>query len=157
MLYEGSDTMQRNMYNNRMEPFELKDYGPNPFVVNIHNATEKNNNYRAALWTGNYLQLTLMSLKPGEDIGLEMHSNVDQFIRIENGHAVVKIGNTKDNLDYQKKIDNNFAVIIPAGKWHNIVNMGNSPLKLYSVYAPPKHPFGTIQQNKENNKENNHQ
>src|SRR5699024_1251812 len=74
------------------EPLILKDYGPEPFVVNIEEATLQNNNYRLALWTGSHLQLTLMSLNTGEDIGLEMHPDVDQFIRVEHGQGLVLMG-----------------------------------------------------------------
>lgn len=79
----------------------LRDYGPNPFVNNINEATKQNNTYRTALWTGDFLQLTLMSLNPGEDIGLEMHPDVDQFLRIEQGQGVTQMGVSKDQLNFQ--------------------------------------------------------
>ena len=125
-------------------PIILKDYGPDLFVVNIEEATKQNNTFRTALWTGNHLQLTLMSLNVGEDIGLEVHPNVDQFIRIEQGQGLAKMGDSKYNLDFQRNVYANFAIIIPAGKWHNVINTGNGPLKLYSIYAPPNHPHGTV-------------
>ncbi len=125
-------------------PIILKDYGPNPFVVNIDEATRQNNTFRTALWTGNHLQLTLMSINAGEDIGLEMHPNVDQFIRIEEGRGLVKMGDSKDRLDFQANVCDDYAFIIPAGKWHNLINTGNVPLKVYSIYAPPQHPHGTV-------------
>lgn len=127
---------------------ELKDYGANPFVVNISDATEQNNTFRTALWTGNHLQLTLMSIKVGEEIGLEIHPNVDQFLRIEEGQGIVKMGDRKDRLDFQRRVYDDFAIIIPAGKWHNVINTGNKPLKLYSIYAPPQHPKGTVHETK---------
>jgi mannose-6-phosphate isomerase-like protein (cupin superfamily) len=127
---------------------EMKDYGPEPFVVNINEATKQNDTYRTALWTGTHLQLTLMSLKVGEDIGLEIHPNLDQFIRIEEGEGLVKMGDRKDKLDFQERVYDDFAFIIPAGKWHNLINTGNIPLKLYSIYAPPQHPFGTVHETK---------
>jgi mannose-6-phosphate isomerase-like protein (cupin superfamily)/predicted heme/steroid binding protein len=123
---------------------ELKDYGPEPFVVNINEATKQNDTYRTALWTGSHLQVTLMSLKVGEDIGLEIHPNLDQFIRIEQGEGIVKMGDRKDRLDFQERVYDDFAFVIPAGKWHNLINTGNEPLKLYSIYAPPQHPRGTV-------------
>jgi len=129
-------------------PIELKDYGPNPFVVNIEKATRQNNKFRVALWTGEHLQLTLMSIKPGEDIGLEIHRNLDQFVRIEEGQGLVKMGDRKDKLDFQEKVYDDFAFIIPAGKWHNLINTGCGPLKLYSIYAPPEHPKGTVHETK---------
>ncbi|MGD9676974.1 MAG: cupin domain-containing protein [Vulcanibacillus sp.] len=130
-------------------PFtSLKDYGPQPFVVNINEITKRNNNFRTALWTGNHLQLTLMSINVGEDIGLEIHPNLDQFIRIEEGQGLVKMGNRKDNLDFQETVYDDYAFIIPAGTWHNLINTGNQPLKLYSIYAPPQHPYGTVHRTK---------
>lgn len=126
----------------------LKDYGREPFVVNIEEATKQNNNFRLALWTGCHLQLTLMSLRAGEDIGLEIHPNVDQFIRIEQGQGIVKMGDRKDCLNFERNIYDDYAIIIPAGKWHNVINTSCTPMKLYSIYAPPQHPFGTVQETK---------
>lgn len=123
---------------------ELKDYGPQPFVVNINEATKQNNTFRTALWTGKHLQLTLMSINVGEEIGLEIHPDLDQFIRIEEGQGLVKMGDRKNNLNFQKKVQDDFIFIIPAGKWHNLINTGDIPLKLYSIYAPPQHPKGTV-------------
>lgn len=122
----------------------LKDYGPEPFVVNINEAAKQNNTYRTALWTGKHLQVTLMSINVGEDIGLEIHPNVDQFLRIEQGQGIVQMGKSKDNLNFQRNAYDDFAIMIPAGTWHNVTNTGNIPLKLYSIYAPPNHPFGTV-------------
>lgn len=127
---------------------DLKDYGPKPFVVNINEATLQNNNYRTALWTGKHLQVTLMSINPGDDIGLEVHPDTDQFLRVEGGQGLVKMGPSKENLNFQEKVSNDFAIMVPAGTWHNVVNTGNRPLKLYSIYAPPHHPFGTVQHTK---------
>ncbi|HAA42976.1 MAG TPA: cupin domain-containing protein [Ruminiclostridium sp.] len=127
---------------------ELKDYGSNPFVVNIEKAANQNKNFRTALWTGKYLQLTLMSINAGDDIGLEVHTDHDQFIRIEEGEGIVKMGDCKDKLDFQKKVSDGYVILIPAGKWHNLINTGKKPLKLYSIYAPPEHPYGTVQKNK---------
>ena len=126
----------------------LKDYGAEPLVVNINEAAKQNNSYRTALWTGNHLQVTLMSLNVGENIGLEMHPNVDQFLRIEQGQGVVQMGERKDQLNLTSHACDDFAIIIPAGTWHDLTNTGNIPLKLYSIYAPPNHPFGTIHNTK---------
>lgn len=125
------------------------DYGPEPFVINIESATLQNENFRTTLWTGEHLQLTLMSIDVGEDIGLEIHPNLDQFIRIEQGEGFVQMGDKKDKLDFQQNVYDDYAIIIPAGKWHNLTNTGNTPLKLYSIYAPPQHPPGTIDRTKE--------
>ncbi len=127
---------------------EIMDYGPNPFVINIEEATQQNNTFRSALWTGDHLQLTLMNLNPGEDIGLEMHPDVDQFIRIEDGRGIVQMGDSEDNLDFEEMVSEDFIFIIPAGKWHNLINTGSRPLKLYSIYAPPQHPHGTVHETK---------
>jgi len=135
-------------------PIKLKDYGPDPFVVDIEKATKQNNNFRIALWTGKNLQVTLMSINPGDDIGLEVHPEIDQFLRIEEGQGVVKMGDKKDNLDFQANVYEDYAFIIPAGKWHNLINTGNTPIKLYSIYAPPQHPKGTVHETKEDAEKN---
>ena len=135
-----------NYYN--MNPNYIRDYGPEPFVMNINEVTKQNNNFRTALWTVNHLQVTLMSINVGESIGLDMHPDVDQFIRIEQGYGLVQMGNNKNNLNFERKVYDDFAIIIPAGKWHNLTNIGNVPIKLYSIYAPPNHPKGTIHRTK---------
>jgi mannose-6-phosphate isomerase-like protein (cupin superfamily) len=128
---------------------ELKDYGPEPYVVNINEATKQNDTYRTALWTGKHLQLTLMSLNVGEDIGLEIHPNVDQFLRVEEGEGIVEMGARKDRLDFKRNVYDDFAILIPAGTWHNVTNTGDIPLKLYSIYAPPQHPRGAVHETKD--------
>jgi Mannose-6-phosphate isomerase len=130
-------------------PASVTDYGPNPFVVDIRKATIYNDTFRTALWTGNHLQLTLMSIPVGGDIGLEVHPNVDQFLRIEDGQGLVQMGDSKDHLYFRQPVYDDFAIFVPAGTWHNVTNVGNKPLKLYSIYAPPNHPWGTIHQTKE--------
>ncbi len=136
------------MSNQNTDPIQLIDYGPAPFAVNIEQATKQNNNFRTALWTGSHLQLTLMSINVGEDIGLELHPDVDQFLRIEQGQGLVLMGNRRDQLDFQAYVEDGFAFIVPAGTWHNLINTGNIPIKLYSIYAPPKHPHGTVHRTK---------
>lgn len=126
----------------------LRDYGPEPLVIDIERATLLNDNFRTALWTGKHLQVTLMSIEPGEDIGLELHPNIDQFLRIEQGKGLTQMGPTKDNLNYQKRVEMGDAIMIPAGTWHNLINTGRRPIKLYSIYAPPQHPKGTIHKTK---------
>ncbi|MGN0526127.1 MAG: cupin domain-containing protein, partial [Acutalibacteraceae bacterium] len=126
----------------------VTDYGPKPFVINIDRAVLQNTNYRTALWTGCYLQLTLMSIPVGGEIGLEVHPDTDQFIRLESGNGIVMMGSSKDCLNFQRPIRNGYAVFVPAGTWHNIINTGNQPLKIYTVYAPPHHPHGTVQTTK---------
>ncbi|BCZ48108.1 cupin [Clostridium gelidum] len=138
------DEMEDNSRLMGNAPIVLKDYGPQPFVVNINEATKQNNNYRIGLWTGNNLQVTLMSIKVGDDIGLEVHPKIDQFIRIEDGQGIVKMGKSKESLDFQANVYDDFAIMIPAGTWHNVINTGNKPLKVYSIYAPPQHPAGVV-------------
>lgn len=125
-----------------------KDYGPNPFVINIDEAASKNNTFRTVLWTGDHLQLTLMSINVGEEIGLENHPNLDQFLRIEEGQGIVQMGKNKNQLDFQRRVQDDYAILIPAGTWHNLINTGNKPLKLYSIYTPPQHPPGTVHETK---------
>lgn len=127
---------------------EIIDHGPRPFVANIEEATLANGNYRTTLWTGKHLQVTLMAIQPGHDIGLEVHETTDQFLRIEEGKATVYLGDTKDNLE-SWEANNDDAVIVPAGTWHNLVNSGDAMLKVYSIYAPSQHPHGTVQATKE--------
>ncbi len=126
----------------------LRDYGPEPMVINIERATLQNNAFRVALWTGKYLQLTLMSINVGEEIGLERHPATDQFLRIEQGQGIVQMGDSRNDLYFQRRVFANDAILIPAGKWHNLINTGNRPLKLYSIYAPPEHPRGTVHRTK---------
>ena len=127
---------------------EIIDYGCEPFIFNIDHAATMNDNFRTTIWTGRDMQLTLMSIPVCGDIGVEMHSDVDQFIRIVSGRAKVYMGYCRVNLQESACVDSSCAVIIPAGTWHNIVNAGNRPLKLYSLYAPPAHPYGTVHQTK---------
>jgi mannose-6-phosphate isomerase-like protein (cupin superfamily) len=101
--------------------YVLKDYGPQPLVLNIEKATKQNRTFRTALWTGTHLQVTLMSINAGEDIGVERHSDLDQFLRIEQGQGLVKMGNSRDNMTMQAKVSDDDAIIVPAGTWHNLI------------------------------------
>lgn len=142
----GGVDMRNNRYGNQ-HPV-IRDFGANPIIFNIEHVTAMNQNFRTTLWTGQDMQLTLMSIPVRGDIGVEMHPDVDQFIRIESGNAKVYMGNSRNSLQEKAHVDGRYAIIIPAGTWHNIVNIGNRPLKLYSIYAPPQHPFGTIHRTK---------
>ena len=123
---------------------EIRDYGGEPLIFNIEHATNKNTNFRTALWTGKDLQLTLMSVPVGGEIGAEMHADIDQFLRVEDGVAKVYMGKSQNDLREVGYADGRGAILIPAGTWHNIVNSGRYPLKMYSLYAPPAHPRGTV-------------
>lgn len=122
----------------------LKDYGANPYVVDIHQAASLNKTFRTAIWTGKHLQVTLMSIDVADDIGLEIHHDHDQFLRIEAGEGFVQMGDNKEQLTFQRRVGPGSAIMVPAGQWHNIKNIGDQPLKLYSIYAPPEHEFGTV-------------
>lgn len=127
---------------------DRNDYGTKPYVVNIEKETVANDAFRVAKWTGSNLQMTLMSIQPGDDIGLEVHHDHDQFLRIEDGIGLVQMGPSEDNLDFEQNVEDDFAVLVPAGVWHNITNTGDKPLKLYSIYAPSEHPHGTVHETK---------
>jgi mannose-6-phosphate isomerase-like protein (cupin superfamily) len=135
-------------YSNNPHHNNIADYGCSPFVVDIKKSAVQNDTFRTALWTGHHLQLTLMSIPAGEDIGLEMHPNVDQFLHIAEGRGLVQMGDRKDNLTFRQSAFNDCAIFIPAGTWHNLINTGSRPIKLYSVYAPPNHAWGTVHQTK---------
>ncbi|MGN0544967.1 MAG: cupin domain-containing protein [Acutalibacteraceae bacterium] len=122
--------------------------GNEPLVVNIQRAVCENSNYRTTLWTGDHLQLTLMTIPVGGDIGVEVHEDTDQFICIEQGCATVRMGNSKCSVQDAGNVRAGFAIAVPAGTWHNIVNRGNIPLRLYSLYAPPHHAPGTVHRTK---------
>lgn len=123
---------------------EQIDYGPNPYVADIEKTAVANTNFRTAVWTGCHLQMTVMSIPPCGEIGLEVHEYTDQFIRIEQGEAVVMQGNCKHRLDYQRNVCKGDGIFIPAGMWHNVVNIGRNHLKLSTIYAPPHHLRGTV-------------
>ncbi|WP_037373771.1 cupin domain-containing protein [Salinimicrobium xinjiangense] len=115
-----------------------------PFTVNIEQATIDNDHYREVRWTGEFMQLVFMSLGPGEEIEMEVHDDIDQFIRIEEGQAQVRMGKDRDNFTFDQKVEDDWAVIIPAGYYHHVKNIGENPLKIYTLYAPGEHPEETI-------------
>ena len=121
----------------------MTDQGPNPLVINICAAAQSNAAFRAAIWTGKHLQVTLMSIPVCGEIGLESHPYLDQFLRIESGQGLVTMGPSKELLSQRQAVCRNSAIVIPAGTWHNLTNTGSCPIKLYSIYAPPQHPKGT--------------
>ena len=112
------------------------------FVANIETLTEENRDFRRVLYTGKHLQLVLMSLAPGEDIGEEVHVDRDQFFRVEEGNGAVVIDGRRS------PIAAGVAIIVPAGARHNVINVSDQPLRLYTLYAPPEHRDGTIRATK---------
>ncbi|HRZ86276.1 MAG TPA: cupin domain-containing protein [bacterium] len=120
------------------------DHGGKPWVVDIEKLTTDNGQFRSTYWSGKDMQMTVMSIVPGGEIGLEAHPEGDQFIRVEAGEARVVMGETKDAMTFDEKVSAHWAIFIPGGYWHNIINTGNEPLKVYVIYAPPQHAAGTI-------------
>jgi mannose-6-phosphate isomerase-like protein (cupin superfamily) len=118
------------------------------WVRDIEEATLGNTTFRTVLFTGEHTQLTVMRLASGEDIGWESHADHDQFIRIEGGEGRVELGATKDKIDETHAIEDDWAIVVPAGVWHNVVNTGSGDLKLYSLYSPPEHPRDTVHRTK---------
>ncbi len=123
----------------------IKDIGPEAQSFDLETATVSNEHYRAVAWTGKYLQLTLMSIPVGGDIGLEVHPETDQFLRLDAGRGRVQMGPAKDRLDFEREVEDGWAVLVPAGTWHNITNIGDEPMRLYAVYAPVHHAPGIVQ------------
>jgi mannose-6-phosphate isomerase-like protein (cupin superfamily) len=118
------------------------------WVGDIEATTLANDTFRTVLFTGTHTQLTVMALRPGEEIGWEAHGHLDQFIRIEQGSARVDLGPDPDTVSEQHEVADDWALIIPAGTWHNVVNTGDDALKLYSLYSPPEHPADTVHRTK---------
>ncbi|TDM11915.1 cupin domain-containing protein [Macrococcus lamae] len=129
--------------------YNFEDQGKKPFVDNIEGMTLENENFRTTIWTGKKLQVTLMTIQPGDDIGLEKHEGIDQFLRVEQGEGLCQMGSTKKNLDFEKKVKADDAIIVPADTWHNVTNNGKKPLKIYSIYAGPDHKKGTVHETHE--------
>lgn len=113
------------------------------YVANIEKDTVENTDYRRVLYTGEFSQLVVMSIEPGDEIGEEVHNGIDQFIRVEKGSGTAIL-----NGDQEHAIEDDWAVIIPAGVKHNVVNTGTETLKLYSLYSPAEHKDGLVQATK---------
>ncbi|MFT3888146.1 MAG: cupin domain-containing protein [Arachnia sp.] len=122
----------------------IQDNGPAPNAFDIESATRQNTNYRVVAWTGKYLQVTLMSIPVGQSIGLEAHPETDQFLRVDQGSGRCVMGPTKDDLSFQQDVEDGWSIQVPAGVWHDVINMGEVPLQLYAVYAPSHHAAGKV-------------
>lgn len=123
---------------------QFDDQGKKPFVLDIEKATLDNENFRTTMWTGEHIQMTVMNIPVGGDVGLEVHHSVDQFLRIEAGRGRCEMGDAEDNLTFIREVHDDDAIFVPAGKWHNVVNIGDEPLKLYTFYGPADHVPGTV-------------
>lgn len=117
-------------------------------VVGIRKATLYNNYYRREMWTGKHLQITVMAIPVGGEVGKEIHDALDQLLVVEQGSASVFMGRTEDDLPFVGEATEGCGILVPAGTYHNVINDGRLPLKMFSVYAPPKHPVGTLQKTK---------
>lgn len=124
----------------------VTDNGPQPNAFDIESETKDNDTYRTVAWTGKYLQVTLMSIPPGESIGLEAHPETDQFLRLDAGQGRCVMGPTEDNLDFSQDVSDGWSIQVPAGAWHDVINTGEEPMRLYAVYAPSHHAQGIVQQ-----------
>ena len=131
--------------NSKTEGMSVNDNGPGPKAFDLETETTANDHYRRVAWSGTYLQLTLMSIPPGESIGLEAHPDTDQFLRLDAGKGRVTMGPAEDDLSFQQDVEDGWAVMVPAGMWHDIINTGDEPMRLYAVYAPVHHAAGIVQ------------
>lgn len=122
-----------------------KDIGPRPNAFDIESATRQNENYRDVVWTGKYQQVTLMCIPVGESIGLEVHPNTDQFLRLDAGQGRCVMGPAKDQLDFEQQVTDGWAIQVPAGTWHDVLNTGEEPMRLYAIYSPSHHAAGLVQ------------
>jgi mannose-6-phosphate isomerase-like protein (cupin superfamily) len=122
----------------------IEDLGPQPQSFDLEQATRDNDQFRAVAWSGRYLQLTLMSIPVGSDIGLEMHPQTDQFLRLDAGRGRVEMGPSKERLTSKQDVADGWCALIPAGTWHNVTNIGAEPMQVYAIYAPAHHTPGKI-------------
>ncbi|HPZ57495.1 cupin domain-containing protein [Ottowia sp.] len=122
----------------------VKDIGPKPNAFDIETATKDNANYRTVAWSGLYLQVTLMSIEPGQSIGLEVHPETDQFLRLDAGKGKCVMGPSKTKLTFEQEVEDGWCITVPAGTWHDVINTGKKPMRLYAIYAPVHHAAGKV-------------
>jgi mannose-6-phosphate isomerase-like protein (cupin superfamily) len=130
--------------NRKEHDMTIEDIGPEPQSFNLEQETVENPNYRTVAWSGRYLQLTLMSIPEGADIGLEMHPETDQFLRLDAGRGRVQMGRSRDSLEFDEEVSDGWCILVPAGTWHNVTNIANEPMQLYAIYAPAHHKPGKV-------------
>lgn len=123
----------------------ITDVGPQPNAFDLEAATTTNTHYRAVAWSGKHLQVTLMSIPVGESIGLEVHPDTDQFLRLDAGEGRARMGPSADEITFAQDVTDGWSILVPAGTWHNVTNTGDQPMRLYAVYAPVHHAPGKIQ------------
>lgn len=123
----------------RTVSFRKQSNDPNSLVFNVENLIESNNSLKKEIWKSDKILINAMSINPNGEIGSEVHHDSDQFIKIISGRARILMGQNENNYNYERVIDDDHAVIIPAGTWHNIISIGDEPLKLLSIYAPPEY------------------
>lgn len=114
------------------------------WVADVEKATLENTNFRTVLFTGEHTQLTVMAIESGGEIGWEAHHDIDQFLRVEQGTGRAEFGTTEDRVEETHDVEDDWAIIVPAGVWHNVINTGSEALKIYSLYSPAEHPDGTV-------------
>lgn len=147
-VVEEEDNIQGSEVVDMDLDLEFRDFGGEPTVLNIEDYTLQNETFRTAIWTGEFMQLTIMSIPVGGEVGLEVHDDIEQFLRVEAGKGMVFMGDSEDNLDFQVEAEDDDVILVPAGKWHNVKNIGDETLKLYSIYAKPEHAYGTVHKDK---------
>jgi mannose-6-phosphate isomerase-like protein (cupin superfamily) len=124
--------------------YTIRDMGDKPAIINISALAEQNDNFRTAIWSGTNMQITLMSLASGEETGVEIHPDTDQMISVVDGYAMVEMGTDQKRLNFRQRVPSGYTIIIPEATYHNVRSIGKAPLKLYTVYAPAHHPWGTV-------------
>lgn len=124
---------------------EIADNSRQPNAFDIETATRENENYRTVAWTGKYLQVTLMSIPVGSSIGLEVHPETDQFLRLDAGRGKCVMGDSQDDLDFEQEVSDGWSIQVPAGTWHDVINTGDEPMQVYAIYAPSHHAEGIVQ------------
>lgn len=123
---------------------DIKDIGPKPNSFDLETATCENTKYRQVVWSGKYLQVTLMSIPVGESIGLEVHNENDQFLRLDAGKGHVRMGPTETEITFEQDVEDGWCILVPAGTWHDVINTGDEPMNLYAIYAPVHHAAGRV-------------
>lgn len=128
--------------------FDYKDNGQMPRIDSLEEMTLDNSNFRTTIWSGVNLQVTLMTIPAGEEMGLETHAGIDQLYHIVEGKGTIHLGRMEDNLDEQQ-VEAGSSILVPASMWHNLVNDGQEDIKMYTVYGAIEHKPGTVHKTKQ--------